>query len=68
MLLKEEKQQFDKEQDELLKAVLNERFFYPWQDDGEGETSLRNDANLEIYITNACNQNCEYCYLTKYEG
>lgn len=68
MLLKEEKQQFDKEQDELLKVVLNERFFYPWQDDGEGETSLRNDANLEIYITNACNQKCEYCYLTKYEG
>lgn len=29
--------------------------------------SIRNDANLEIYITNVCNQNCSYCYLVKYE-
>ena len=30
--------------------------------------TLQQDAGLEIFITNACNQHCEYCYLTKYDG
>lgn len=29
---------------------------------------MHHDANLEIYITSACNQKCDYCYLIKNEG
>lgn len=65
-MLNEEKTQFQKEQNELLKTVLDLRFFLPWQDTTWDEGAIRNDTSLEIYITNVCNQRCEYCYLTKY--
>lgn len=69
ILLKEEKNQYDNEQDQLLKMVLNYRFFAPWNNQSnlrcEG-VSMQADSNLELFITNACNQNCEYCYLTKF--
>lgn len=68
MFLKEDKMQFEKEQTQLLKVILNQRFFSPWQENPINNTSLQNDANLEIYITNICNQHCEYCYLTKYDN
>lgn len=67
-ILAAEKDQFQKEQNQLLQTILDLRFFNPWK----GMTkftdfkSLQRDANLELYITNACNQNCEYCYLQKY--
>lgn len=67
ILLKEDKAQFQKEQNELLKTVLNARYFNPWRENRDDATDLRNDANLEIYITNTCNQHCEYCYLVKYD-
>lgn len=68
LVISEDKEQFQKEQDQLLKTLLQLRFFNPWQlkttfDDNR---SLQNDANLELYVTSACNQNCEYCYLVKY--
>ena len=28
--------------------------------------SLSNNTNLEVYITNVCNQHCEYCYFIKH--
>ncbi len=65
-MLTEERTQFQKEQDDLLKTVLNLRFFNPWSYDMWDEYALTNDANLEIYITNVCNLKCEYCYLQKY--
>lgn len=67
-MLENSKKTFQKEQDELLQTVLNYRFFYPWQESDEDKNlfSLKNDANLEIYLTNECNQNCKYCYLQKY--
>lgn len=30
--------------------------------------ALNQDANLEIFLTAACNQKCDYCYLIKHEG
>lgn len=69
ILLKEEKEQYQKEQNDLLKTVLDYRFFKPWEGNALqtiSGTNLQNDANLEIFITNQCNQSCEYCYLVKY--
>lgn len=61
-----------KENNDLLKFMLNERYFKPWSDPSireresyERRNSLLDEANLEIYITSTCNQNCEYCYLQK---
>lgn len=55
--------QFQLEQNELLKTVLDLRYFSPWRDTVIDQGSLQHDSNLEIYITNVCNQKCEYCYL-----
>lgn len=67
-MLNEERTQFQKEQDHLLKTVLNLRFFNPWSFDYWDEYALSNDANLEIYITNVCNLHCEYCYLQRFDA
>lgn len=68
ILLAEDKVQFRQEQSNLLKTILNYRFFNPWKNitASNGQYSLQNDANVELYITNKCNQKCEYCYLQKY--
>ena len=67
VLLKEDKNQFQKEQNALLKTMLDARYFNPWRTSRNANSkSLWNDANLEIFITNTCNQHCEYCYLVKY--
>jgi len=55
-ILTEEKEQFQKEQDKLLKTILDLRYFNPWR----GHTSpdnyfLMNNSGLELYITNECN-------------
>lgn len=63
------KQQFQEEQDQLLKTILNYRFFNPWRNITKYSNtlrSLRTDSNLELFITSTCNQKCEYCYLQKY--
>lgn len=68
-MISEDKTQFQKEQDEVLKMVLDLRYFNPWRKAGtEGldEFSTANDTSLELYLTSTCNQNCEYCYLQKY--
>ena len=67
----ENRTQYSKEQDQLLKTILDFRFFNPWKNlvsNFDDMFSLRRDAILEIYITNVCNQNCEYCYLVKNKG
>ena len=62
--IKEDKSQFQKEQDELLKVVLSERYFKPWSLSPSNKTISSVPAgHLEIYITSHCNQHCEYCYL-----
>lgn len=61
--------QFDKEQTNIVKMLLNERFFEPWREkyyynkDIDNYNSLLSESNLEIYITSSCNQSCSYCYL-----
>lgn len=68
-MISADKTQFQKEQDELLKMVLDLRYFNPWRKAGrEGfdKYSTVNDTSLELYLTSTCNQNCEYCYLQKY--
>lgn len=67
-MLNEDRQQFQKEQDHLLKTILNLRYFQPWVDSNHDNGSLYHDSNLEIFLTAACNQKCEYCYLIKHEG
>lgn len=62
------KDEFQKEQDQLLYTLLDLRFFQPWRGviDNNIEVSIQEDSHLELYITNTCNQHCSYCYLTKY--
>ena len=48
--------------------MLELRWFQPWSDQNHDGGSLFQDANLEIYVTAACNQKCDYCYLIKHEG
>lgn len=61
------KNQFQKENDEILKFMLNERFFEPWLEplnpDFNAKYSMQAESYIELYITNKCNQACEYCYL-----
>ncbi len=55
---------FEQEQNELVKFILNERFFKPWeQRDYSNYDNLTNESGLEIFITSSCNQKCKYCYL-----
>lgn len=67
----EDKNQYQKEHDEILTFLLNERFFKPWSNKYNNEVehsrSLQPDAKLELYLTSSCNQKCEYCYLVKYK-
>lgn len=67
------KNQFQKEQDDLLKVILNERYFEPWSldhkyGDIDKRKTLFNETSLEIFITSTCNQSCEYCYLYNNPG
>ena len=55
---------FEQEQNELVKFILNERFFKSWENyDPNNYDSLCNESCLEIFITSSCNQKCKYCYL-----
>lgn len=59
---------FEQENDQLLKFILDKRFFEPWAERGtnpnmEKQFSLSSEGYLEIYITSHCNYKCEYCYL-----
>ena len=68
-MIDKDRQQYQKEQDELLTFILDQRFFNPWREAGKNglsDFSAANEISLEIYLTSSCNQNCEYCYLTKY--
>ena len=68
-ILTEEKKQFQKEQDQLLKTMLDLRYFNPWRNLSKynNERAIKNDTQLELFITADCNQNCEYCYLKRYD-
>lgn len=52
----------------VLETILEKRFFGPWREGpSDDPASLWADSNLELYVTAACNQNCEYCYLVRHE-
>lgn len=57
---------FQQEQDKLLKTILDARFFNGWSRRRPTEPNDVPVANLELFITSACNQKCEYCYLVKH--
>lgn len=61
-------EQTQKEQNKLLKTILDYRYFNPWKHltQFQDDRSLIKDSSLELYITSTCNQKCEYCYLQKY--
>ena len=65
-MFKEEKDNFQEQQNLLLKTVLNNRFFSNCEKHEQESTSLGQDSSLELFLTNICNQNCEYCYLKKF--
>lgn len=54
---------FQQENDKMLQFLLNERFFKNWQDFSDDLKDLNTASQVEFYITNQCNQHCEYCYL-----
>lgn len=50
----------------VLETILEKRFFAPWREGPSDDPgSLWPDSNLELFVTAACNQNCEYCYLVR---
>ena len=69
-VLAENKIQYQKEQDQILKTILDYRFFKPWNNIEQmvNDAALRNDSNLELFISGTCNQHCDYCYLYKHKG
>lgn len=51
----------------VTETILEKRFFAPWREGpSEDPASLWADSNLELYVTAACNQKCEYCYLVRH--
>ena len=74
--LQNDKNQFELEQTELIKYILNSRFFSVWkkaanirgteQWDKFIKFSLWSESNLELYVTSLCNQKCSHCYLHQY--
>ena len=63
------KEQYQKEQDQLLQTILDLRFFNPWKGltKYQDRRSLQPDSHLELYVTSSCDQHCEYCYLQKHK-
>lgn len=53
------------ENDELLKNLLDIRYFNVFKEDINSPS--KQISNLELYITSSCNLKCSYCYLNKYE-
>lgn len=52
----------------VLETILEKRFFGPWREGATGDpASLWPDSHLELFVTAACNQNCEYCYLVRHK-
>lgn len=52
----------------VLNTILEKRFFGPWREGPiDNPASIWPDSNLELFITSACNQNCEYCYLVRHD-
>lgn len=54
---------FKEENNDFLKFLLNERFFKNWKKPSNNGKDLHSISQIEFYITNQCNQHCEYCYL-----
>ena len=72
------KELYDKEQDHVLKFMLNQRFFDTWRNTNIDAVNLNEDEKfentynpikdyfVELFITPTCNQSCQYCYLIKH--
>lgn len=58
-----EQKQYEKENNDLLEQILDNAFYRGFKDPTQKRYG---HANLEMNITAACNQKCEYCYLVKY--
>lgn len=58
--------EYEKENSELLKGILDKRFFDVLRDGDRGSKSLWKDTGIELFLTSACNLKCEYCYLHRY--
>ena len=58
---------YNEENTALLKTVLDASFFKPWKDPERYKNIIeRRDLAVELYVTAACNQQCEYCYLYRH--
>lgn len=58
---------YQAENTDLLKTILSASFFRPWKNREKYRTTIeRRDLAVELYVTAACNQACEYCYLHKF--
>ena len=60
---------FQKEQSDIIKSILTNRYFNPWKEysqynkDENYQKSLQNESRLEIYATAICNQNVNIAIL-----
>ena len=73
--VQEQKDKYIEDNTEVLKALLNNRFYKYWKNwkyyietDNEEQKTLFKQSRLELFLTSSCNQHCEYCYLYKYPG
>ena len=64
--------QFQKEQDEVLKAILKP-IYKMWETPVDKQRDFLDSIQpgvkefiLELYVTASCNQKCTYCYLTQH--
>ncbi len=78
ILAPEDKKLYQKENNELLKTLLDNRFFSVWRDYDslladprtqqiDIDKNLFDSAMLELYLTAECNQKCTYCYLQQFK-
>ena len=65
-IIQRDREKYQKEKDEFLYSILDNRFFYAWR---RGPCMTPDDVpagGLELFITPTCNQKCEYCYLQRH--
>lgn len=65
-VLQVDRASFQEEQNQLLKTILNARFFNGWSRNFPTREHDVPTGGLEFFITSSCNQKCEYCYLVNY--